>query len=31
MGKRIANVAIEAWQSDPSSPIATARAHLLMG
>lgn len=26
-GRRVANVAISAWQSTPSEPIATARAH----
>lgn len=29
-GKRVANVAVEAWQSDPDKPIATARAHFLL-
>ncbi|HGY9625200.1 PaaI family thioesterase [Pseudomonas juntendi] len=26
-GRRVTNVAITAWQADPASPIATARAH----
>lgn len=26
-GRRVTNVAIAAWQADPASPIATARAH----
>ena len=26
-GRRVGNVAITAWQTDPSEPIATARAH----
>jgi len=26
-GRRVANVAITAWQSTPAEPIATARAH----
>lgn len=29
-GSRVANVAINAWQTDPSEPIATARAHFLL-
>lgn len=29
-GSRVANVAINAWQSDPAEPIATARAHFLL-
>ena len=29
-GKRVANVAVTAWQSDPDRPIATARAHFLL-
>jgi acyl-coenzyme A thioesterase PaaI-like protein len=29
-GKRVANVAINAWQTDPDQPIATARAHFLL-
>lgn len=29
-GKRVANVAVEAWQGDPDKPIATARAHFLL-
>lgn len=29
-GKRVANVAVEAWQADPDKPIATARAHFLL-
>ncbi|MCP5443335.1 MAG: PaaI family thioesterase [Chromatiaceae bacterium] len=30
-GKRVTNVRIEAWQSDPSRPVAAAHAHFLMG
>ena len=26
-GRRVTNVAVTAWQADPSAPIATARAH----
>lgn len=29
-GRRLVNVAIKAWQSDPEAPIATARAHFLV-
>lgn len=29
-GRRVANVAIDAWQDDPAEPIATARAHFLL-
>jgi len=29
-GKRLVNVAVKAWQSDPLVPIATARAHFLV-
>lgn len=29
-GSRVANVAITAWQTDRTSPIATARAHFLL-
>lgn len=29
-GNRVANVAINAWQTDPTQPIATARAHFLL-
>lgn len=29
-GRKIANVAVSAWQQNDSSPIATARAHFLM-
>lgn len=29
-GSRVANVAINAWQTERSSPIATARAHFLL-
>ena len=29
-GSRVANVAINAWQVDRNSPIATARAHFLL-
>lgn len=29
-GSRVANVAITAWQTNRSSPIATARAHFLL-
>ena len=29
-GNRVANVSINAWQSDRNNPIATARAHFLL-
>jgi acyl-coenzyme A thioesterase PaaI-like protein len=29
-GRKIANVSITAWQSQESTPIATARAHFLL-
>lgn len=29
-GQRVVNVAVEAWQTEPDSPIATARTHLLL-
>ncbi|GGY22587.1 PaaI family thioesterase [Paludibacterium paludis] len=29
-GKRVAHVLIEAWQDDPSRPVAVARAHFLL-
>ena len=29
-GRRVANVAITAWQTSPDEPIATARAHFLL-
>jgi acyl-coenzyme A thioesterase PaaI-like protein len=29
-GRRIDNVAIKAYQTDPEKPIATARAHFLL-
>lgn len=29
-GRRIANVRIQAWQSDPSKPVAAAHAHFLL-
>jgi len=29
-GNRVANVAVNAWQTDPGQPIATARAHFLL-
>ena len=29
-GSRIANVAVEAWQSDPAKPIVVARCHFQM-
>lgn len=31
LGQRIANVAIEAWQDDPTRPIAAARMTLQLG
>jgi len=30
LGRRIANVAVEAWQDDPAKPIATANCHFLL-
>jgi acyl-coenzyme A thioesterase PaaI-like protein len=30
-GRRIANVRVEGWQSDPSRPVAAAHAHFLLG
>lgn len=30
-GKRVANVLVSAWQADPQKPVATARAHFLLG
>lgn len=30
-GKRIANVLMSAWQDNPATPVATARAHYLLG
>lgn len=29
-GRRIANVRVEAWQSDPKKPVAAAHAHFLL-
>lgn len=29
-GKRVANMAITAWQDDPAKPVAVARAHFLL-
>jgi len=29
-GRRVANVRAEAWQDDPSKPVATAHAHFLL-
>lgn len=29
-GKRVANVLLSAWQSDPARPVASARAHYLL-
>ncbi len=29
-GKRVANVLLGAWQSDPARPVASARAHYLL-
>lgn len=29
-GRRIANVRVEAWQSDPRKPVAAAHAHFLL-
>ncbi len=31
MGRRIANVGVVAWQTRKITPVATARAHLLLG
>lgn len=30
-GKRVANVLMSAWQDNPATPVATARAHYLLG
>ena len=30
LGRRVANVAVEAWQDDPARPIATANCHFLL-
>lgn len=30
-GRRIANVRVDAWQSDPARPVAAAHAHFLLG
>jgi uncharacterized protein (TIGR00369 family) len=30
-GRRVANVRAEAWQDDPSKPVAAAHAHFLLG
>ncbi len=30
-GRRIANVRVEAWQSDPKKPVAAAHCHFLLG
>lgn len=30
-GRKIANVRVEAWQSDPAKPVAAAHAHFLVG
>lgn len=30
VGRRIANVHVEAWQSDPASPVAALRGHFLL-
>jgi len=30
LGRRIANVRVEAWQDDPAKPVAAAHVHLLM-
>ncbi len=29
-GKRIANVRVQAWQTDPAKPVAAAHAHFLL-
>jgi uncharacterized protein (TIGR00369 family) len=29
LGRRVANVRVEAWQSDPAHPVAAAHAHFL--
>ena len=29
-GRRVANVRVEAWQSDPARPVAAAHAHFLL-
>ncbi len=31
MGRRIANISVVVWQSKKEEPVATARAHLLLG
>jgi uncharacterized protein (TIGR00369 family) len=30
VGRRIANVHVEAWQDDPSSPVAALRGHFML-
>ncbi len=30
LGRRVANVRVEAWQDDPAAPVATAHAHFLV-
>jgi uncharacterized protein (TIGR00369 family) len=30
-GRRVANLRVEAWQSDPSKPVAVGLVHFLMG
>lgn len=30
-GRKIANVRVEAWQSDPAKPVAAAHVHFLVG
>lgn len=31
VGRRIANIQVEAWQEDPQKPIAALRGHFLLG
>ncbi|MBI5443745.1 MAG: PaaI family thioesterase [Deltaproteobacteria bacterium] len=31
LGRSVTNVRVEAWQADPSRPVAAAHAHFLMG
>ena len=31
VGRRIANIQVEAWQEDPEKPIAALRGHFLLG
>jgi len=31
VGRRIANVHVEAWQDDPATPVAALRGHFMLG